>query len=248
MLQFEEMTWPFSSPLFFPSPRRGGPVSFWEHLSTLADRYAEPFFRFAAFETPDPDYDWRTLDFDSDVSRLDWLRPILDAKNPDLRRFRDRGGKILMYYGGVDQSLNPLQSVDYYEELRGKMGPSTGDFFRLYMVPGMFHCGGGVGAHQFGRNDSLIDWVENGSPAQHLMGSRVVDGEVLTPVQFVPIRKWPAIRDREALMMRPTGLVLKLRSNPEGDPVVPRKVGSARGGSGLRAANLFGPQRLLPPC
>ena len=159
--------------------RRGGQASFWEHLATLAERYAEPFFRFVAFETPDPDYNWKTFDFDSDVARLDWLRPILDAKNPDLRRFRDRGGKILMYHGWVDQSLNPLQSVDYYQEVQARMGPSTGDFFRLYMVPGMFHCGGGVGVNQFDRNDPLIDWVENGSPPQQLMGSRVVDGEVL---------------------------------------------------------------------
>ena len=160
-------------------PRRGGQVSSWEHLSTLAERYAEPFFRFAAFEIPDPDYDGRTLDFDSDVARLDWLRPILDATNPDLRRFRDRGGKILMYHGWVDQSLNPLQTVNYYEEVQSQMGPSTGDFFRLYMVAGMFHCGGGVGVNQFDRNDPLIGWVENGSTPQRLMGSRVVDGETL---------------------------------------------------------------------
>ena len=160
-------------------PRRGGQVSFWEHLSTLAERYGQPFFRFAAFETPDPGYDWRSLDFDADVARLDWLRPILDAKNPDLGHFRDRGGKILMYHGWVDQSLNPLQSFDYYEAVQRKMGPSTDDFFRLYMIPGMFHCGGGVGVNQFNRNDPLVDWVESGSPPHHLMGSRVVDGEVL---------------------------------------------------------------------
>ena len=66
------------------------------------------------------------------------------------------------------------------------MGPSTGDFFRLYMVPGMLHCGGGAGVNQFDRKDPLIDWVENGSPPQHLMESRVVDGEVLYPRPICP--------------------------------------------------------------
>lgn len=159
--------------------KQGQQVSIWEHSSTLAERYVEPFFRFAAFEQPDPDYDWRTFSFDADVSRLDWLRPIVDARDPDLRRFRDRGGKILMYHGWTDQSLNAMQSVDYYEEVRGKMGPSTGDFFRLYMVPGMFHCSGGVGVNQFDRSDLLVDWVEKGLPPERIIGSRVVERKLL---------------------------------------------------------------------
>ena len=51
-----------------------------------------------------------------------------------------------MYYGWADPALNPMMGVGYYERVRAAMGPTTGDFFRLFMVPGMFHCSGGRGA------------------------------------------------------------------------------------------------------
>src|SRR5688500_17896511 len=84
------------------------------------------------------------FDVDKDVPRLDWIHQILDATDSDLTRFRDRKSKLLMYFGWADQSLNAQMGVDYYESAMQKMGPQTRDFFRLFMQPGVFHCGGGV--------------------------------------------------------------------------------------------------------
>lgn len=125
---------------------------------------ARSFLRYMAFSAPDPDYDWRTFDFDEDPRRMGWIRGILDATDPDLSVFRDRGGKILMYFGWADVALNPLMGTRYYEDVRETLGPSTRDFFRLFMIPGLFHGYGGVGDPRFERFAPLRRWVEEGIP------------------------------------------------------------------------------------
>jgi len=69
-----------------------------------------------------------------------------------------------MYFGWADPQLNPRMGVEYYEQVLDKMGTSTADFFRLFMVPGMFHCGGGVGTSVFDVATPLVNWVESGTP------------------------------------------------------------------------------------
>jgi len=67
-----------------------------------------------------------------------------------------------MYFGWADPQLNPRMGVEYFEQVVAKMGDSTGDFFRLFMIPGMFHCGGGVGTSTFDAATPLVNWVEAG--------------------------------------------------------------------------------------
>jgi feruloyl esterase len=183
---------------FFPGHVVGGEVfaergnsraSGWE--GTISPEsvswFAEPFLRYMAFEVPDPAYDWRSFDFEEDMSKVEWIRRIIDATDPDLRRFRDRGGKMLMTFGWADTALKPLRGVQYYEAVLDEMGPSTVDFFRLFMVPGRFHCGGGVGANRFespGQDfglptGSLQAWVEEGVAPEQLLGLRVEQDSVL---------------------------------------------------------------------
>jgi feruloyl esterase len=50
--------------------------------------------------------------------------------------------------------------VNYYEQAAAKNGPETGDFFRLFMAPGMAHCGGGNGPNLKDSVTAMIDWVE----------------------------------------------------------------------------------------
>ena len=109
---------------------------------------------------------------------MSFIRSILDATDPDLRSFRDRGGKLLMYFGWADTALNPMMGVNYYEDAVKAMGPQTGDFFRLYMVPGMFHCAGGLGVDQFDAFTRLVNWVEAGEVPERMDASRVIDGQV----------------------------------------------------------------------
>ena len=152
--------------------------------------YGESFVKYFAFAKADPAYDPRSFDFVKDLPRLDDTRRLLDATNPDLSAFRSRGGKILMYFGWADTALPPMMGVDYYEKALAKNGPDTPDFFRLFMVPGMFHCRGGVGADQFDAMTALINWVENGAAPATLTASRVEHSKV---VRTRPLCPYPQV-------------------------------------------------------
>ena len=139
--------------------------------------FAQTFLRYMAFEPDEPEFDWQAFDFDTDPYRMDFIRSILDATDPDLGRFRNAGGKMLMYFGWADTALNPMMGVNYYEEVLSVTGETTQDFFRLFMVPGMFHCGGGFGVFQADYLSALMAWVEEGVVPERLIASRIIEGE-----------------------------------------------------------------------
>ena len=64
--------------------------------------------------------------------------------NPDLSALKRHGSKLLQYHGWNDPAISPLNSVNYFESVQKKMG-DNGEFYRLFMVPGMAHCVGGPG-------------------------------------------------------------------------------------------------------
>jgi feruloyl esterase len=111
------------------------------------------------------------------VKRLEWIHGVLDATDADLSNFRKRGGRLLMYYGWADPALNAQMGVDYYESVLKQMGATTREFFRLFMVPGMFHCGGGVGCSTFDKLTPLMQWVEQGIAPERLTASRIINGK-----------------------------------------------------------------------
>ena len=150
--------------------------------------FAEGFFRYMAFGRPDPSYDWTRFDVDADYDKMATTRATLDATDPDLTRFKARGGKILSYFGWADPALNPAMGISYYESLVETIGPSTHAFYRLFMVPGMFHCGGGVGTNVFDAVTPLVQWVEKGVAPTSIPAARVVDGK---PVRTRPLCPYP---------------------------------------------------------
>lgn len=139
---------------------------------------AENTMRYLVHTPPTPDWDYKTFDFDKDISTLNEWSKKADAKNPDLSKFRKEGGKLLMTYGWADQILQPMMGVKYFEDAVAKNGPKTTDFFRLFMVPGMSHCSGGIGTDQFDPMTALVDWVEKGKAPATMKASRVVNGQV----------------------------------------------------------------------
>jgi feruloyl esterase len=133
--------------------------------------------RFVVFK--DPQWDYRTLD----VSKhLDMARKaddgILAATSTDLTPFVTRGGKLLIYHGWEDQNIPPRSSVNYYTQLVSTMGPQVESAVKLYMVPGMGHCGGGSGPNQFDMLAALEEWREHGRAPGAILASRVEDGRV----------------------------------------------------------------------
>jgi tannase/feruloyl esterase len=166
----------------------GGPsVSGWMNLIVPAqpDRKAADFnlaegiMRYLVHTPPHPEFDYRDFDFDRDVHSLDAWGKKADATSTDLAAFRRRGGKLLMTYGWADPILQPLMGVSYYESALARNGADTSRFFRLFMVPGVGHCGGGIGTDRYDAVTALIDWVEKGKAPDVIRASRVLDNRVV---------------------------------------------------------------------
>ncbi len=95
-----------------------------------------------------------------------------------------------MTYGWADTILQPLMGVDYYERAVARNGRDTPQFFRLFMVPGMGHCGGGIGTDRFDAMTALIDWVEKGKAPDSMRAARVVDNR---EVRSRPLCAYPQV-------------------------------------------------------
>jgi feruloyl esterase len=180
--------------------------------------FGEGFFADFVFENPN--FDFRTLNFTSDVTLTDEdLAAILNSTDPDLRPLRKHGGKIIHYVGWADAAIPPINSVNYYDGVRAELagvepGRQKGDrwaeiqeFYRLFMVPGMAHCGGGDGPNAFGNgvNGPVIDadhdlltalerWVETGVAPEQIIATHYVNNTPASGVQFQrPLCPFPQV-------------------------------------------------------
>lgn len=136
-----------------------------------------PFFKYVVFE--DPNWDFRSFKFetargfDNDVEFTDHkLASIFNATDPDLSAFRANGGKLIQYHGWSDPDITPLNSINYYQSA-AKATPNANDFYRLFMVPGMQHCGGGPGPTKFDMVAALEQWVEHGTAPDRILASHI---------------------------------------------------------------------------
>jgi Tannase and feruloyl esterase len=120
------------------------------------------------------------FDFDRDPATLARAHRIYDATSVDLRAFKARGGKILLWHGWADGAIMATSSIGYYEGVIKAMGgrKETEDFFRLFLVPGVHHGGGGPGLTEFDALTALENWVEKGEAPEKLIASRSANGVV----------------------------------------------------------------------
>lgn len=115
-------------------------------------------------------YDWTTFDLDRDMPIINSKTGFVDAVDPDLSKFKARGGKLLLYAGWGDTTITPENTILYYESVVKKMGGSQGDFTRLFLIPGMAHCGGGPGLNTFDSIGALEAWREKGQTPTQVTG------------------------------------------------------------------------------
>jgi hypothetical protein len=163
-------------------PAGGTPRSGWDGNivgNSSGFSLAESYMRFMALDPPaGPAWDYRTFNFDSDPARMAGFAAQFNTTDPDLQPFKRRGGKIIHYHGWADPMVTALMSVDYYESVLKRIGDKgTKEFYRLFLIPGMFHCGGGVGCDAVDWVAPIVDWVERGAAPGRLMGSRVEGSE-----------------------------------------------------------------------
>ena len=134
-------------------------------------QYTDSLFEYMIYGAS-PRWTSASYDFEHDYKRLGMAVLYTDT-NPDLRRFKAAGGKLIVYQGANDVVEMPTAIVDYYETVQKVMGglESTQEFFRLFVIPGMNHCGGGDGASSIDYLSYLETWVEHNQRPDRMIGS-----------------------------------------------------------------------------
>lgn len=180
-------------------PGMGIPVS-------IQSMFGQSMYAQAVHENPK--FDTKHVDLGEELRLAEQKTgAILDAYNPDLRSFRDHGGKLIQYHGWGDAAIAPRDSIAFYEKterfLKEYPDPRSSNatdihaFYRLFMVPGMGHCAGGPGPTSFGNNDldsdstiptdaehnvlkALDRWVTGGTAPEELIGTGKANGAKIT--------------------------------------------------------------------
>ncbi len=158
--------------------------------------YAEGTLRYLVFQhNPGERYSLSDLKFDR--ATFDAIRPmhaLYDTTDPDLTPFIDRGGKMIIWHGWADPHISPLNSIAYYGAMQSTMGKAkVQSAIRLYLFPGVYHCGGGPGPSQIDLLTPIMAWVERGVAPRELVVSRPATPESSTSAMTRPVYPYPLI-------------------------------------------------------
>jgi len=170
----------------------------WTNLVANRSATGLPNGYFANLVFENRDWDFRTFNFDSDMTKaVEKIGHLGDAISTDYSAATRRGVKIIQYHGWGDQTLQPAYSPDYYDQVVKANGglAATQNFYRLFMVPGMAHCSTGEGATNFGGvgqqippvrdaahdiQTALEAWVEHGTAPAQIVATRFTDEQPAT--------------------------------------------------------------------
>jgi Tannase and feruloyl esterase len=150
--------------------------------------YGGNFFRNFVYQ--DRKWSFKSLDLDKTLNDAREIGEIMNATDASFTRFKARHGKFIAYAGLVDSIVTPLSSVHYYQSVAAMQDKlptaalaKTQEFYRLFLAPGVGHCGGGPGPNEFGQSGgngdaehdlvtALEHWVEQGVPPTRIIASK----------------------------------------------------------------------------
>jgi feruloyl esterase len=163
-------------PSFVPGSELG-----WGVQATGPDPYGNILDHFKYVVFKDPKWDWRTFDFDTGIDRAEQPEnSVMNATDPNLKSFFAHDGKLLIYHGWADTNVATLNTIKYYNSVVDTMAGAskTSNSIRLFLEPGMGHCGGGEGPNVFDKVGTLEQWVEKGKTPEQIIASHSSNGHL----------------------------------------------------------------------
>jgi len=137
----------------------------------------------------DANWDVTTFDLDADLASAIKNGGYIEANDPNLAKFKARGGKLLFYHGWADPGPAPANTIAYYESVAKALGGGKqDDWMRLFLLPGVGHCGGGVGPDQADYMAALERWRESNVAPDQIVAAKVTAGrlEMTRPICAYP--------------------------------------------------------------
>jgi feruloyl esterase len=153
-------------------------------------------FRYLAHQ--DANWDWHNFNIDVEPAlAMKNAGATINSTSPDLSKFKAHGGKLIMYHGWADPAIQPEHTVLYYSSVLDKMGKNQDDWLRLFMVPGMGHCGGGAAnsPNTFNTVGTLEAWRETGKAPDSMMGSNAAAGVTRPLCPYPQVAKYKGTGD-----------------------------------------------------
>ena len=153
----------------------------WTDLGWTPSARATGLDQFSYLVFKDPSWTIQQFNFDTDLARAEAAdNNTLNALNPNLKPFIDSGGKLIQYHGWADPQISPANSTQYYTRVVNALGGAdkVHGSYRLFMAPGMGHCGGGAGPNTFDMVTALEQWVEQGKAPDQILASHANKGVV----------------------------------------------------------------------
>ena len=186
---YADVTNPRTGEVYFPGHEPGSENG-WNTMAG-ANPFGTAVEMFKYVVKQDEKFDYRTLNFDADMAAALKAGGSIDVTDPNLKAFFDRGGKIIQYHGWNDPQISPRSSVGYYDSVvkaNGGLAKVQANH-RLFMIPGMNHCGGGDGTASFDMLTALTQWVEQNKVPASIPAAKVANGQT---VRTRPLCSYPA--------------------------------------------------------
>jgi hypothetical protein len=148
--------------------------------------FSTEFYKYFVFG--DPSWDYSRYDLATWERDTKMVATFLNADNPDLTAFAARRGKLLLWHGWSDAALNARSTIEYYDQVIARE-PQMSDTVRLFLLPGVQHCGGGAGASSVDWLSALTEWVERRQAPERLVATK--RGANQSPVRTRPVCAYP---------------------------------------------------------
>jgi hypothetical protein len=154
-----------------------GTSPYMPNARSLHYMFATNIFKYLVFN--DSTWDYTKYDFKDYEKQTAYASSYLDANSTDYSAFNKRNGKIIFYHGWNDPALSAYATIEHYDGIL-KADKNAASYARLFLLPGVLHCGDGRGCDNVDWINLIITWVEKSTPPDQVIALKTVQGKTIT--------------------------------------------------------------------